>query len=564
MLEEISINNLGIIKTATLPFTDGLTVITGETGAGKTMVLSALHLLLGRRSDTNMIGQNSNTLTVEGCWNVQNTQAIKSIKETGAVIEDDQLFINRTVQTGGKSRAVIGGKTTPASVLSEIGLQLVNIHGQSDQIRLKNTAAQRDALDTYAGEKLSKTLTNYKNAYNQLRKKKKLIEDIKKNSFARKREIATLEEFIKEFDELSPIIDEDIELTKEIATLSNIDTIRLSVAEALESITPTSDEIPSITGQLNNAVRVLAKVAEYDKELSELSQKLAIISDDLDNATNDIENYSDNLDEDSLARLYEAQERLSNIKLFIRKYGNSLNSVIEERDAAQEKLDNLQELDQPLDVLEDELEELSEKIANLAEKITELRTTAAKQLSEKVNEELSGLSMSSSEMIISIVPEKLTSKGKDEVEFLLRTGGQNNPRPIAKSASGGELSRIMLALEVVLADPKTTPTFVFDEVDSGVGGTAAIEIGKRLAKLAKEAQVIVVTHLPQVAAFSDNHLNVIKTSSNEYTETSVQQLDDDQRIKEMTRMLSGMTNSDTGHAHATDLINLAKNYKKTL
>lgn len=562
MLEEIAISNLGIIKKATLPFTHGLTAITGETGAGKTMVLSALHLLLGKRSNSNMVGQNSPTLTVEGCWGTTNLAAVPKIEETGAVIEDNQLFINRTVQNDGKSRAVIGGKTTPSSVLAGIGSQLVNIHGQSDQIRLKNTNAQRDSLDSYYKETIIPALETYKESYTSYKKHLTLIEDVKNNSFTRKREITALEAFIEDFDNVLPEVDEMELLEKEIATLSNFDTIRQGTAEALSALNP--EEIPSVFEQINTAIRKITQIAEYDSSLDKIVEKFNEISENLDEVASDLENYSDNLDEDSLNRLYEAQDRELSLKSFIRKYGNDLNSIIEERDTAQEELEQLQGYNQPMEELEETLEKLSKTAQKDADIVTKLRVKAAKELERKVNEELVGLSMGSSKMIIQLTSKKLSTNGQDDIEFMLKTGGAAESRPIAKSASGGELSRIMLALEVVLADPQSTPTFVFDEVDSGVGGTAAIEIGKRLAKLAKEAQVIVVTHLPQVAAYADNHLSVTKSSTDEYTETSVSQLSQEGRVEELTRMLSGMTESDSGRAHATDLMNHAWKYKVAL
>ena len=223
----------------------------------------------------------------------------------------------------------------------------------------------------------------------------------------------------------------------------------------------------------------------------------------------------------------------------------------------------MEELTQPVETLEEELSELAEKVQKLADKVSDLRQEASSRLETEIDKELSGLSMASSKMVVQVSKTTLSNSGQDEVEFMLRSGAQSDPRPIAKSASGGELSRIMLALEVVLADPKTTPTFVFDEVDSGVGGEAAIEIGKRLAKLSSESQVIVVTHLPQVAAFADNHLKVVKTSTEVVTETSVNQLNNHEVVQEVTRMLSGMSNSDSGKAHAMDLLKLAKEYKES-
>ena len=564
MLEEISISNLGIIKNASLSFGAGLTVITGETGAGKTMVLSALHLLLGRRSSASMVGRNATALSVEGCWNTKGLQVVPLIEETGAIIEDNQVFINRTVDETGKSRAVIGGKTTPASILSDIGAQLVNIHGQSDQMRLKSATEQRNALDTYAGAEFYTQLQAHKTAYSNHKRKLQQVETLKRTATQRKEAQAHLIRLIEEFEEVAPISHEDEELAKEISTLSNIDAIRSGLAEAVSYIAPDVDEVPTVSEQLSSAVRALDRIVMHDETISEISQRIASAADDLDEALGDLESYSDNLDEDSLARLYHIEERSHLLKKFLKRWNYESAAVaVDSYEAAVAELSQLQEDDQPVSVIEDELRVLLKVVQDSAAAVTRLRVLAAGELSAAVNVELAGLAMGSNRLSVVVGDERLSASGKDSVEFMLSSGGQG-ARPIAKAASGGELSRIMLALEVVLADPEVTPTFVFDEVDSGVGGVTAIEIGKRLSKLSIDAQVIVVTHLPQVAAYADTHLVVVKdVDSDNYTETSVMKLDEIQKINEVTRMLSGMVN-DSGKAHAADLMEHARLYKRGL
>lgn len=560
MLEEIQISDLGIIKSARLPFTQGLNVITGETGAGKTMVLSALHLLLGKRASNNMIHKDATMLSVEGCWNLENSNYVKDIEDTGAVIEDDQLYINRTVKSDGKSRAVVGGKTTPASILSGIGNNLVSIHGQSDQIRLKNTTAQREALDKYAGEKLTKELLKYAKSFKNWNTKQKHLNDVINNSSSRKREINSLKKFIEDFDKLSPQENEDNELTQQINALSNIDNIRENVTEAFETVSPSNEEIPSMSEQLSNLIRSLSMVIQHDPELEAIHEKATNLSDELDEVIKSVETYLQNLDEDSIEQLYSAQERQIEIKSLVRKYGNTLDEIIEQRDKAESDLSDLESYDQPVEELQEELDEAFKELSTNADKVTDLRTKAALKMEEAVNAELKGLAMGGTSLKIQMNKVKISTNGQDEIEIMLLAKGAKVANPIAKSASGGELSRIMLALEVVLADPKNTGTFVFDEVDSGVGGETAIEIGKRLALLAKEAQVIVVTHLPQVAAYGNNHLVVSKAVTEDDTETSVHQLSSDERVDEIARMLSGMSESESGKAHAVDLIEHARKF----
>lgn len=561
MLEEIRIQNLGIINDVTIPLTKGLNVITGETGAGKTMILSALGLLLGKRSDAKMLNNPHKTLSVEGIWDLTTLKEKDFINDTGAVIEDDQLFINRTINSEGKSRAVIGGKTTPASVLSSIGSKLVNIHGQSDQIRLRNNNAQREALDLYSGKELSSKISCYEQSYKEWVKATKTLKDVKENSTQRKREINAIQKFINDFDRISPEPGELDELVQELKLLSNNEKLREYTQEAIQYLNPMdyseSDGISEIFDLISG---VLSKILKIDSRISEPFDKIQEAIELFDEAKKEIESYYESFDEDASFRFNEIQERVNELKTFVRVHGEDLDDVIEQREKADDELIALQKYSQPIEELEKNVHDAWVALENNAKELTKIRKTKAKELSEKVNHELKGLSMESSELVITITEEKPTINGVDFVEFMLKNSNKE-PQPITKTASGGELSRIMLALEVVLANPEITPTFVFDEVDSGVGGKTAIEIGKRLSQLSKDAQVIVVTHLPQVSCFSDNHLKVIKKTTSTNVVTTVEKLNKEQKLIEITRMLSGMTESDSGKAHACDLVNFAEEFK---
>ena len=565
MLQEIHIKNLGIIHEADLEFTEGLTVITGETGAGKTMVLSALHLLLGQRANTNMIAENAPYATVEGCWYINNPKIQKDIEETGAIIEDGQLFTNRTIKSDGKSRATIGGKSTPASVLSRIGQDLINIHGQSDQQRLKSPTEQRKTLDQYAQKELAKELEKYSQLYKEWQNKKKLIERTLTNATTRKREINTLKTFLKDYENINPQPQEDTDIEQQINALSNVEEIREQLTTGYQILNNTeSSEIITATQQLEHFIHALKNIKEYSPTLQKISITAEKITDELDNLINSVEKELDNLDTDALEQLYTLQERELELKKFIKKHGNTLDEIIEQKDNDEKRLAELEEEDQPIEELQEELQQLYTTTMEQAEKISAIRQKHAKTLCQKVNQELSGLAMKSHTLKILFDTTELSSSGIDDITFALSTKNSSKVGPIAKTASGGELSRIMLALEVVLADTKKASTFVFDEVDSGVGGETAIEIGKRLAKLAQKSQIIVVTHLPQVAAYADNHLKVIKNDDNDTIQTTVEKLDKKLTQKEITRMLSGMTNSNSGQEHAKELLEHAETFKNNL
>lgn len=562
MLEEISIKNLGVISEARLPFTKGLTVITGETGAGKTMVLTALQLLLGKRSDASIVRHGTDFVSIEGCWNVEGLKVIADINETGAIIEDNQLFVNRTVHKDGKSRAVLGGKTTPASVLAKIGTGLVNIHGQSDQIQLKNAVAQREALDGYAGEALKEALAEYTDTYSKWKNLSRLIKDVKINATARQREYEELTEAIKTISAINPLPEEDATLKQEIATLSNIDALRNSVVEALNVLSSEDYDTPDPSTQIAVAVKALNGTAEFDPHVAASTEKAQALLENLQELTSELSSYLESIDGDSIQRLNEAQERLSQLNRLIRKYGNDLNDVIEYWEKAERNVLDLDPENNNLDKLEEELEQLVKNLKTNADTLTSVRKEAAATLSSKVNEELEGLAMAGNKLLINITEVAPTTYGQDEVAFMLKMPGTTEARPISKSASGGELSRVMLSLLLVLAKDKTEHTQILDEVDSGTGGQTAIRIGEKLAELAKTSQVIVVSHLAQVAVFADNHLKIVKTSDGSFVNSSVQVLEGEERVKEIARMASGITESTLGQQHAEELIEMADKFKQ--
>lgn len=564
MIEEIQIRNLGVIESAGLHFTKGLTCITGETGAGKTMVLTALNLLLGRRSDSGLVRHGASSTTVEGIWYLSDASAaLPIIDEAGGVVEDRQLFLNRTVTSEGKSKAVVGGKTTPVAVLGSISEHLVAIHGQSEQIRLKSPAAQREALDRYAGAPVVEAITIYRELYNRWRHLKKEINDIKNNMQARQREFEDLQLFVKDYEKVNPERNEDETLRIETEKLANLEALQSAAAAAMLLLSTDEYDTQDITTMSSEVARTLLSMSDADPEMAELADMAENLKVSATELASNISRYLNNIDLDALENLNNMHERRSLINGLIRKYGPTLDDVINSYEGAAARMQELDPESSNIEVLEAELSKISIELSTAASVLCNARKTAADELCRKVTEELSGLAMGGSSLIINVKQtEEYTSYGSDEISFLLKHAGGGVAKPLGQGASGGELSRVMLSLELVLADPTTTPTFVFDEVDSGVGGTTAIEIGKRLSLLAKTAQVIVVTHLPQVAAFADNHLRVLKSSGENFVSTDVKQLDKDERLSEIARMLSGLDKSETGTAHAQELIDFADNFKQ--
>lgn len=565
MIEELSIRDLGVIGEARLPLGPGFTAVTGETGAGKTMVVTALALLLGERADAGAIRAGSTQAGVEGRWLVAETGAVaERVREAGGELDPlgdgrAELILARTVSAEGRSRGVVGGRSTPVGVLAELGAHLVVVHGQSDQLRLRSAAAQRDALDASAGPAHAAVVRDYAHAYEVWRSLAAELDVLSLDRDARAREAEQLRLDLAEFAELAPQAGEEDELAARAERLGNIEDLRQAAALAQEAISAQSgDDHPDAVSLVEEARRALARVAEHDAALAPAREALDAISFQLAEVSGELSHYLGGLDVDGALELEAVQERRAALAAFSRKHGAPLDEVIERLEQAGLRLVELDGDDDRIRHLEAEVEQALARLEELAARLTAGRRSAADALAERVSSELAALAMPDARLVVEVESSELGPHGRDRVAFLLQPHAGAEPRPLAKGASGGELSRVMLALEVVLAAGGEVPTFVFDEVDAGVGGAAAIEIGRRLARLAETAQVIVVTHLAQVAAFAGNHLVVEKDRDGHVTASSVRRVDDDARVAEMARLLSGLPDSSSGLEHARELLELAR------
>jgi DNA repair protein RecN (Recombination protein N) len=559
LIEQIRIRDLGVISDAQLDLGPGLTVLTGETGAGKTMVLNALGLLLGSRGDSSSIRKGQQQAFVEGRWLLPQ-DALNRITASGIEVEDQELILSRSVSSEGRSKAVVSGRSVPVGILSEIGEHLVVVHGQSDQIRLKSAAAQREALDQFAGAELSALALEYADVFTSWKQAASSLELLITDSASRAREADQIRAAVEELTRLDPKLGEDLELADKATKLTHLEELRIAAVNAHEELSSESfDEGRDAITLIGKARRALEQVSDHDPELAKYAAELKEIGFSLNETAANISGYIASLDSDGASELEATQLRRAELTAAMRKYGPSLDEVINYLETSGARLLELDSSDETIEKLTLEERELQKKATELAEKISAIRSKAAAELSSAVTSELAALAMNgaSLEVQISRLPE-LASFGFDQVSLLLSAYPGAEPRPVGKGASGGELSRIMLAIEVVLAKSELAPTFIFDEVDAGVGGAAATEVGKRLAMLAKNAQVIVVTHLPQVAAFANRHLRVLKSSSAEYTATDVVALEGEQIVEELARMLSGLSESESGKSHAKELLDRAQ------
>jgi len=559
LIEQIHIRDLGVIREAQLDLGPGLTVLTGETGAGKTMVLNALGLLLGSRSDASAVRKGQEQAFVEGRWLLPK-EALDRITAAGIEIEDGELLVSRSISSEGRSKATVSGRSVPVGVLTEIGEHLVVVHGQSDQIRLKSAAAQREALDQFAGAPLATLTDKYSEIYSAWKMAANRLQVLTTESSSRAREADEIRAAVEELTKLDPKSGEDVELSELAERLTHLEELRIAAAAAHDELSSDSfDDSSDALTSIGKARRALEQVSNHDPELEKLAEQLKEIGFSLNETAASISSYIAGLDNDGASELEKIQSRRAELSSAMRKYGPTLDEVIAYLETAGSRLLDLDSSDEAIASLTIEEQQLGKQAHDLAEQISSIRTKAAAELSAAVTSELSALAMTGASLDASITRlGELTAHGYDQVALLLSAYPGAEPRPIGKGASGGELSRIMLAIEVVLAKSELAPTFIFDEVDAGVGGAAASEVGKRLAMLARNAQVIVVTHLPQVAAFASRHLRVLKSSTADFTATDVVRLEGEQVVEELARMLSGLSESESGRSHAKELLDLAQ------
>jgi len=561
VIEEIWIRSLGVIGDARLPLGPGFTAITGETGAGKTMVVTALGLLLGERSDATVIRSGSSQAVVEGRWIVDPNGAVaERARDAGGDLDGSELILARSVSTEGRSRAIIGGRTTPVGVLNELGQQLVVVHGQSDQVRLRSATAQREALDRFAGAELSRLLGDYQEAYRGWQSKQGELDVLVAEQDRRTREAEELRIAMTEIEQVAPLRGEDVELSERSDRLTNLEDLRVAASQAHEVISAQSAEDGAdVLTLLDVARRSLERVAAHDTSLAPIVEALqgaVVVATEI---SGQLSSYLGDLDTDGGRELEVVQERRAQLNQLVRKYGADLDEVIDYLESGSGRLLELDNDADRIAALGTQVEADRDRVIAVAGQLSDVRRTAAERLGAGVTAELAALAMPNARLIVEVEDRpEYSLTGKDQVSILLQPHQGSEPLPLAKGASGGELSRVMLAIEVVISANDPVPTFIFDEVDAGVGGASAIEIGRRLAQLSRTAQVIVVTHLAQVAAFATNHLRVLKDDGGYVTASSVEQLHGEQRIVEMARLLSGLSDSESGLAHARELLDMAR------
>jgi DNA repair protein RecN (Recombination protein N) len=583
VLSEIRIESLGAISVATAEFDSGLTVLTGETGTGKTMVVTGLHLLGGARADANRVRSGAERAVVEGRFTTADLddKAAALLDElldgSGAERDEDGSIIAlRSVSREGPSRAYLGGRSVPAKSLSGFTAELLTLHGQNDQLRLMRPDEQRGALDRFAG--VDARLEKYRKLRDAWQTARRDFVDRSNRARELAQEADRLKFALNEIDTVDPAPGEDTALLGDIRRLSELDALREAASGARIALAGAGDEASADpTAQSACAADKLARAktaleSTDDSTLRGLAAQLGEALSVVDDASRELGSYLGELPSDA-STLDTKLARQGALRTLTRKYAADIDGVLLWAREARDRLAQLDVSEEALAGLQRHVDDLAVELSSAAAELSKARTRAAKRLAKEVTGELSGLAMADAEFTITVStmpataddPAALTlasgtrahagGDGVDLVEFGFAAHRGMTVLPLAKSASGGELSRVMLALEVVLAASTTGTTMVFDEVDAGVGGRAAVQIGRRLARLARNRQVIVVTHLPQVAAYADIHLMVDINGKN--GASGVRRLEGDDRVAELARMLAGLGDSDTARAHARELLDAA-------
>lgn len=570
MITELRITDLGVISDAVLALHPGLTVVTGETGAGKTMIVTSIDLLLGGRADPKAVRTGARRAVVEGRFSEISAETIRRVEEAGGELDggpdgvgdqdgagiEAELLVARQITPGGRTRAFVGGAQVPIGRIEDLVGDLVTVHGQSEQVRLAGRDRQRELLDRFAGPAQQQRLQSYRARHDELRASHSELDRLRTEAQERAREIDLLRFGLDEIERVAPQPGEDVALAEEAQRLQASDDLRADAAAAIEALAGSDDEAGGALAGLAQARPAIERLAAADSEAKPLAGRVREIGYLLTDLAGELSSYLAGL-EVQPGRLEQIAERRFELAGLLRKYGSSCDEVLAWSGQAAERLGTLELADDRIGELTERIAVLQAELEEFAAQLHEARVAAAGEFVERVRGELAALAMPHARLQFELTPVELGPTGADQVDLLFSANPGSAPRSLGKVASGGEMSRVRLAVEVVLADGGGSVTFVFDEVDAGVGGAVAVEIGRRLALLARHRQVIVVTHLAQVAAFADRHFAVVKSDDGQVTTSGVREVAERDRAVELARMMAGIETTESALAHAGELLELA-------
>jgi DNA repair protein RecN (Recombination protein N) len=575
MINDLRIQNIGVIEDVSLEMSNGFTVLTGETGAGKTMILTAFQMIIGEKVDSSLVRANEKSALVEAFIKVpQDKELRQRLEELDVAIEDDGTQISRTIAREGRGKIILGGRSVPSATLEEITQSSITIHGQGDQVLLNKSSFQRQLLDQFAGDEHLANLVKYQDLYSKYIETKKKLEELKKAGGQNALRIAQLQESVKELNDAQLEVDEEVSITERINLINNSEDIFESLALADKLLNGAEDGTTSVTSQLNQARKALDTAAAKSERISSLRDQISNLEIEVSTLARDVNRDLASLDRDP-ATIDKLESRRALIKKLLTKYGPTSKDALENIKKFTEELATIEDLPSAIESVEKEIQMQLSELAISAQKIHDSRVDSSTKISLAIEKELKSLSMPNADFKVRIETSEdqaglkikvdknethlhFDNYGVDQISFEFSANPGQPLRPISKVASGGEMSRIMLAIELVFSKSGASKTMIFDEVDAGIGGAAAIEVGKRLKALAKIHQIVVVTHLPQVAAFADKHLKVEKSASGNITTSSVMELDSDARVTEIARMMAGIQDSASALEHARELLGMSQ------
>ena len=549
MISHISIKDFAIIKDLELDLHPGLNIITGETGAGKSIVIEAISMALGSRADTDFIRTGAEKASIAltadpGSFDV------RDILDEGGVPADDPLVLRREISAGRKSLCRVNGTIVPLSFLGKLCRHVADIHGQYDTQTLLNPEGHIDVLDLYGDEELHSVSRMVSGFYASLTRTGTALDSLRKKLADSERQKDLMRFELQEIEDSCLQEGEDETLEEEIRLMQNSEDIYQKLSQVYDAVYDSDD---SASGRLGACLSALESISSFSKDLSDAAQQFSDAYYALDDLGRDLRRLRDGVSFSPEA-LNEKMERLDLIDRLKRKYGGSLDSVFAYRDKAQQELQTIENADAGLEDLESKLKLYKEQYETAAARLTVLRERTAKTLEQEVDRELADLNFADAALSVSVEPAPASEKGSDRVEFLIRTNRGEAFKPLAKIASGGELSRIMLAMKRIIGDLDNIPCLIFDEIDAGISGATAGVVGEKLRSIAADRQVVCITHLPQIAALGDWHYSIVKQSDDRSTWTTVVPLSDEERVEELARLLSGTTVTDSARMQARELL----------
>lgn len=564
MLVEVSIKNFAIIDDININFTRGLNIMTGETGSGKSILVEAIGIILGSRSSKDLIQTGSKKAILQGVFYMEDNSVLKdTLNEYSISLDSDNLLIvTKEINLDGPSLSKINGRSITVSMLKDITKKLVDIFGQHEHQSLLDSSNHKSLIDNFGDKRLFDLKVKLKEEYKKALQLKREFNNLDTDSSQRNREIDLLKFQIEEISEASLEDENEENLLKEYARLSNVNTIVLSINKTIEYISEDEFKALNALELINKSVILLKDISEHDDEIDKLFKRLESISFELEDFSREIIDYSNGIDTDE-ERLNYLNNRISLIHRLKRKYGASIPEIIDFKDQAQKRLSVLENYEVEISKINKQIAEVEKNLNSYSEELSNSRKKIALVIEEKIKSQLNELNMTNVDFKVDFSRRKeFAEDGYDKIEFLISTNPGESLKPLSKIASGGEMSRIMLAFKSTLAFFDKIPTMIFDEIDTGISGRTAQIVGEKILKTSRDHQVICISHLPQIAALADTHFLIDKSSDEKKSRTSIKKLTEDERVEEMARILGGVDLTDTTLKHAREMIEMSKKIKE--